>query len=107
MAEIVLEDLRKVYDTGVEAVKGVDLAVPDGDLCVLVGPSGCGTFAVIDATTGGGPNQATNILVYKVYQDGFVGLDLGSSAAQSAILMLIVIALTVVQFRYIERRVNY
>ena len=65
------------------------------------------TFAVIDATTGGGPNQATNILVYKVYQDGFVGLDLGSSAAQSAILMLIVIALTVVQFRYIERRVNY
>lgn len=65
------------------------------------------TFPVIDATTGGGPAQATNILVYKVYKDGFIGLNLGSSAAQSVILMGIVIALTVVQFRYVERRVNY
>lgn len=65
------------------------------------------TFPVIDATTSGGPAQATNILVYKVYKDGFIGLNLGSSAAQSVILMAIVIALTVVQFRYIERRVNY
>jgi sn-glycerol 3-phosphate transport system permease protein len=65
------------------------------------------TFPVIDATTGGGPAQATNILVYKVYKDGFIGLNLGSSAAQSVVLMGIVIALTVIQFRYIERRVNY
>lgn len=65
------------------------------------------TFGVIHATTSGGPNQATNILVYKVYADGFVGLNLGSSAAQSVILMGIVIVLTVIQFRYIERRVNY
>lgn len=65
------------------------------------------TFGVIDATTEGGPNQATNVLIYKVYQDGFLGLDLGSSAAQSVILMIIVIALTMVQFRYIERRVAY
>ncbi len=65
------------------------------------------TFAVIDATTGGGPAQATNILVYKVYKDGFIGLNLGSSAAQSVVLMGIVIVLTVIQFRYIERRVNY
>ena len=65
------------------------------------------TFPVIDATTGGGPSQATNILVYKVYQDGFIGLNLGSSAAQSVILMLLVVALTVVQFRWIERRVEY
>lgn len=65
------------------------------------------TFGVIHATTSGGPSQATNILVYKVYADGFVGLNLGSSAAQSVILMAIVIALTVVQFRFIERRVNY
>jgi sn-glycerol 3-phosphate transport system permease protein len=65
------------------------------------------TFGVIHATTQGGPAQATNILVYKVYMDGFVGLNLGSSAAQSVILMTIVIALTIVQFRYIERRVNY
>jgi sn-glycerol 3-phosphate transport system permease protein len=65
------------------------------------------TFPVIDAVTSGGPAQATNILVYKVYRDGFVGLNLGSSAAQSVILMGIVIALTVVQFRYIERRVTY
>jgi sn-glycerol 3-phosphate transport system permease protein len=65
------------------------------------------TFGIIHATTSGGPGQATTILVYKVYIDGFVGLNLGSSSAQSVILMLVVIALTVVQFRYIERRVHY
>jgi sn-glycerol 3-phosphate transport system permease protein len=65
------------------------------------------TFPVVDATTEGGPAQATSILVYKVYKDGFIGLNLGSSAAQSVILMAIVIALTIVQFRYVERRVNY
>ena len=65
------------------------------------------TFAIIDATTGGGPAQATNILVYKVYDDGFVGLNLGSSAAQSVILMMIVMALTFIQFRYVERKVTY
>jgi sn-glycerol 3-phosphate transport system permease protein len=65
------------------------------------------TFPVIDATTEGGPAQATSILVYKVYKDGFIGLDLGSSAAQSVILMAIVIALTIIQFRYVERRVSY
>ncbi|HMO06327.1 MAG TPA: sn-glycerol-3-phosphate ABC transporter permease UgpA [Paracoccaceae bacterium] len=65
------------------------------------------TFPVVDATTEGGPAQATSILVYKVYNDGFIGLNLGSSAAQSVILMGIVIFLTVVQFRFIDRRVNY
>ena len=65
------------------------------------------TFGIIHATTEGGPSQATNILVYKVYRDGFVGQNFGSSAAQSVILMGIVIVLTVIQFRYIERRVNY
>ncbi|MTE00231.1 sn-glycerol-3-phosphate ABC transporter permease UgpA [Paracoccus sp. YIM 132242] len=65
------------------------------------------TFAVIDATTEGGPAQATNILVYKVYFDGFVGQNLGSSAAQSVILMGIVIALTAIQFRYVEKKVAY
>ncbi|MGY6705106.1 sn-glycerol-3-phosphate ABC transporter permease UgpA [Roseinatronobacter sp.] len=65
------------------------------------------TFGVIHATTEGGPSQATTILVYKVYRDGFVNLNFGSSAAQSVILMGIVIVLTVIQFRYIERRVNY
>ncbi|MBD3765225.1 MAG: sn-glycerol-3-phosphate ABC transporter permease UgpA [Rhodobacterales bacterium] len=65
------------------------------------------TFPVIDATTEGGPAQATNILVYKVYVDGFLGLNLGSSAAQSVVLMAVVVALTVVQFRYVERRVEY
>jgi sn-glycerol 3-phosphate transport system permease protein len=65
------------------------------------------TFGVIHATTEGGPAQATNILVYKVFRDGFVNLNTGSSAAQSVILMAIVIVLTVIQFRYIERRVNY
>jgi sn-glycerol 3-phosphate transport system permease protein len=65
------------------------------------------TFGVIDVVTGGGPSKATEILVYKVYFDGFVGLDLGGSAAQSVVLMAIVIALTVVQFRFIERKVHY
>ena len=65
------------------------------------------TFAVIDAATGGGPGQATQILVYKVYADGFKGLDLGSSYAQSVVLMVILIVLTVVQFRYVERKVQY
>ncbi|MBV2179736.1 sn-glycerol-3-phosphate ABC transporter permease UgpA [Castellaniella sp. MT123] len=65
------------------------------------------TFAVIDVVTQGGPGHATDILVYKVYNAGFKGLDLGSSGAQSVILMLIVIALTVVQFRYVDRKVNY
>ena len=65
------------------------------------------TFGTIHATTSGGPGQSTTILVYKVYNDGFIGLNLGSSSAQSVILMAIVIALTVVQFRFIERRVHY
>jgi sn-glycerol 3-phosphate transport system permease protein len=65
------------------------------------------TFGVIHATTQGGPNQATNILVYKVYNDGFLALKLGPSSAQSVVLMTIVIALTVIQFRFVERRVNY
>jgi sn-glycerol 3-phosphate transport system permease protein len=65
------------------------------------------TFGVIDATTQGGPAADTQILVYKVYHDGVKAADLGSSAAQSVILMIIVIALTVVQFRFVERRVQY
>jgi sn-glycerol 3-phosphate transport system permease protein len=65
------------------------------------------TFAIVDAATQGGPGKETAILVYKVYFDGFKALDLGSSAAQSVVLMVIVIALTVVQFRYVEKRVNY
>jgi sn-glycerol 3-phosphate transport system permease protein len=65
------------------------------------------TFGIIQVVTQGGPYDSTNILVYKVYNDGFVGLDLGGSAAQSVVLMVIVIALTVIQFRYIERKVHY
>src|SRR5450755_830199 len=65
------------------------------------------TFGIIDAATSGGPGQATEILVYKVYKDGFKALDLGGSAAQSIVLMFIVITLTVVQFRYVERKVQY
>ena len=65
------------------------------------------TFAVIDATTQGGPAQATNILVYKVYFDGFIGQSMGSSSAQSVVLMAIVITLTVIQFRWIEKKVQY
>jgi sn-glycerol 3-phosphate transport system permease protein len=65
------------------------------------------TFGIVDATTQGGPAGATQILVYKVYYDGVKAADLGGSSAQSVILMIIVIALTVVQFRYVERKVQY
>ena len=65
------------------------------------------TFGTIHATTSGGPGQSTTTLIYKVFNDGFIGLNYGSSAAQSVVLMVIVIGLTVVQFRYIERRVHY
>ncbi|MCZ0736864.1 sn-glycerol-3-phosphate ABC transporter permease UgpA [Phreatobacter sp. AB_2022a] len=65
------------------------------------------TFGIIDATTGGGPAKGTETLVYKVYSDGRLGGDLGGSAAQSVILMIIVIGLTAIQFRYIERKVQY
>ena len=65
------------------------------------------TFGVIHTITSGGPQQATTILVYKVYSDGFVGQDLGSSAAQSVILLVIVSLLTIVQFKFVERRVHY
>ena len=65
------------------------------------------TFGVIHTVTQGGPGGATNILVYKVYQDGFVGLNLGSSAAQSIVLMALIVIITLVQFKYVERKVHY
>jgi sn-glycerol 3-phosphate transport system permease protein len=65
------------------------------------------TFGVIHAITEGGPNEATNTMVFKIYHDSFESLDFGNAAAQSVILMIIVIGLTVVQFRYIERKVHY
>lgn len=65
------------------------------------------TFGIIDAATQGGPGKDTAILVYKVYYDGFKAMDLGGSAAQSVVLMFIVMALTVVQFRYVEKKVQY
>jgi sn-glycerol 3-phosphate transport system permease protein len=65
------------------------------------------TFGIIHAVTSGGPAKATETLVFKVFNDGFIGLDLGGSAAQSVVLMAIVIGLTVVEFRYLERRVQY
>ena len=65
------------------------------------------TFGVIHTITSGGPQQATTILVYKVYADGFVGQDLGSSAAQSVVLLTVVGLLTVLQFKYVEKKVHY
>jgi sn-glycerol 3-phosphate transport system permease protein len=65
------------------------------------------TFAIVDAATQGGPGKDTAILVYKVYYDGFKAMDIGGSAAQSVVLMVIVIALTVFQFRFVEKKVNY
>ena len=65
------------------------------------------TFGIIDSVTSGGPAKATETLVYKVYSDGRLGGDLGSSAAQSVILMFMVVAMTAIQFRFIERKVTY
>ena len=65
------------------------------------------TFAIVDSTTQGGPGQDTSILVYKVYHDGFKAMDMGGSAAQSVVLMAIVVVLTVIQFRYVEKKVQY
>ena len=65
------------------------------------------TFGIIDAATEGGPGKDTAVLVYKVYYDGFKALDLGGSAAQSVVLMAIVVTLTVIQFRFVEKKVNY
>ncbi len=67
----------------------------------------CDTFAVIHATSAGGPGSATTTMIYKIYRDGFESLDLGGSAAQSVILMILVGALTLIQFRYIERNIHY
>ena len=65
------------------------------------------TFGTIHATTRGGPGEATTTLIYKVYNDGFIGLNLGSSSAQSVILMAVVVVLTLIQFRYVEKKVTY
>lgn len=65
------------------------------------------TFAIIDATTQGGPGKDTATLVYRVYQDGFIGIDVGSAAAQSIILMVLVMGLTFIQFRWVDRKVHY
>jgi len=65
------------------------------------------TFGIVDAATEGGPGKDTSILVYKLYYDGFKALDLGGSAAQSVVLMVIVVTLTVIQFRFVEKKVNY
>jgi len=61
----------------------------------------------VDSTTQGGPGRDTSILVYKVYYDGFKAMDMGGSAAQSVVLMFIVVTLTVIQFRYVEKKVQY
>ena len=66
-----------------------------------------GTFGIIDSLTKGGPGKATEILVFKVYNDGFRGQDFGGSAAQSVILIAIIVTFTVIQFRFIERKVHY
>jgi len=66
-----------------------------------------GSFGMIHAVTQGGPGGATEIMVFKVYKDGFIGLNLGSSAAQSVMLMLVVIGLTALQFKFLEKKVTY
>jgi sn-glycerol 3-phosphate transport system permease protein len=65
------------------------------------------SFGIVDTLTGGGPYRATDLMVYRIYSEGFKGMNYSGAAAQSVILMLLVMALTFVQFRYVERRVHY
>ena len=65
------------------------------------------SFGIVDITTGGGPARATDLMVYKIYNDGFQGKDYSLAAAQSIVLMLLIVALTFIQFRFVERRVHY
>lgn len=76
-------------------------------LIIILTESFTDSFGIVDIMTGGGPDRATDLMVYKIYFDGFKGLDYSGAAAQSIILMLLVMALTVVQFRFIERRIHY
>ena len=76
-------------------------------LIIMLTESFTDSFGIVDIMTGGGPNRATELMVYKIYFDGFKGLDYSGAAAQSIILMVLVMLLTVIQFRFIERRVHY
>ena len=113
--DLLIDNYRKVLfeggDIGSRAPVGrmmlVSLTMAVGIAVGKIIISLLSAFAIVDAVTQGGPGQETSILVYKVYHDGFKALDFGGSAAQSVILMTIVIALTVLQFRFIERKVNY
>ena len=108
MATVRLENVEKTYPNGFKAIHGVDVDIADGELIVLVGPSGCGKSTLMRMIAGLESVTSGNISIDgRVVNDGFVGLDLGGSAAQSVILMAIVIGLTVIQFRYIENKVEY
>jgi sn-glycerol 3-phosphate transport system permease protein len=76
-------------------------------LMVNITESFVDSFGIVDITTGGGPARATDIMVYKIFSDGFKGLDYSMAAAQSLVLMLLVISLTFIQFRFVERRIHY
>jgi sn-glycerol 3-phosphate transport system permease protein len=76
-------------------------------LVININDSFTDSFGIVDTLTGGGPARATDLMVYKIYSDGLRGFDYSGAATQSIILMLLVIALTFVQFRYVERRVHY
>lgn len=95
--------LRRVYDIQIPLLTPTLFFL----LVLNITDSFQDSFGIVDIMTGGGPARATDLMVYKIYFDGFRGLDYSGAAAQSIILMLLVIGLTVVQFRYIERRVHY
>ena len=105
--------MKQIVDAGAKGARAIKAGGQPGRLDVLTGSPGLITdsftdsFGIVDTMTAGGPARATNLMVYKIYTDGFEGLDYSGAAAQSIILMLLVIALTVIQFRYVEKRVEY
>ena len=108
--------LSELQIQNIAVIKEAVLTFTDG-FNVMTGETGAGksntiytlfeTFGIVHAVTQGGPSRATETLIYKVFNDGFIGLDFGGSSAQSVVLMFIVMILTFLQFRYIERKVNY
>jgi len=95
--------LRRIWDLQLTLLAPTFLFL----LVINITESFVDSFGIVDIITGGGPARATDLMVFKIYSDGFKGLDYSMAAAQSIVLMVLVVSLTFVQFRYVEKRVHY